>query len=154
MAEKKDIKYVNREFESLRQGLIEYTKTYFPNTYNDFTPASPGMMFMEMSAYVGDVLSFYLDNQVQETFLQYARQQENIYSLAYTMGYRPKVSSAAIANLTFYQLLPATVSSSVTVPDFRYTLNVPPNTQVSSTVNPDVTFLVRDRIDFSFSSSE
>jgi len=154
MAEKKDIKYVNREFESLRQGLIEYTKTYFPNTYNDFTPASPGMMFMEISAYVGDVLSFYLDNQVQETFLQYARQQENIYSLAYTMGYRPKVSSAAIANLTFYQLLPATVSSSVTVPDFRYTLNVPPNTQVSSTVNPDVTFLVRDRIDFSFSSSE
>ena len=154
MAEKKDIKYVNREFESLRQGLIEYTKTYFPNTYNDFTPASPGMMFMEMSAYVGDVLSFYLDNQVQETFLQYARQQENIYSLAYTMGYRPKVSSAAIANLTFYQLLPATVSSSVTVPDFRYTLNVPPNTQVASTVNPDVTFLVRDRIDFSFSSSE
>ena len=86
MAEKKDIKYVNREFESLRQGLIEYTKTYFPNTYNDFTPASPGMMFMEISAYVGDVLSFYLDNQVQETFLQYARQQENIYSLAYTMG--------------------------------------------------------------------
>ena len=154
MAEKKDIKYVNREFESLRQGLIEYTKTYFPNTYNDFTPASPGMMFMEMSAYVGDVLSFYLDNQIQETFLQYARQQENIYSLAYTMGYRPKATSAAIANLTFYQLLPATVSASVTIPDFRYTLNVPPNTQVASAVNPNATFLVRDRVDFSFSSSE
>lgn len=154
MAEKKDIKYVNREFDNLRQGLIEYTKTYFPNTYNDFTPASPGMMFMEMSAYVGDVLSFYLDNQIQETFLQYARQQENIYSLAYTMGYRPKASSAAIANLTFYQLLPATVSSSVTIPDFRYTLNIPPNTQVASAVNPDVVFLVRDRVDFSFSSSE
>lgn len=154
MAEKRDIKYVNREFESFRQGLIEYTKTYFPSTYNDFTPASPGMMFMEMSAYVGDVLSFYLDNQIQETFLQYARQQENIYSLAYTMGYRPKASSAAIATLTFYQLLPATVSSSATIPDFRFTLNVPPNTQVASAVNPNATFLVRDRVDFSFSSSE
>jgi len=154
MAEKRDIKYVNREFESFRQGLIEYTKTYFPTTYNDFTPASPGMMFMEMSAYVGDVLSFYLDNQIQETFLQYARQQENIYSLAYTMGYRPKASSAAIATLTFYQLIPATVSSSATIPDFRFTLNVPPNTQVASVVNPNATFLVRDRVDFSFSSSE
>lgn len=154
MAEKRDIKYVNREFESFRQGLIEYTKTYFPSTFNDFTPASPGMMFMEMSAYVGDILSFYLDNQIQETFLQYARQQENIYSLAYAMGYRPKASSAAIATLTFYQLLPATVSSSATIPDFRFTLNVPPNTQVASAVNPNATFLVRDRVDFSFSSSE
>jgi hypothetical protein len=154
MAEQKDIKYVNREFESFRQGLIEYAKTYFPTTYNDFTPASPGMMFMEMSAYVGDVLSFYLDNQIQETFLQYARQQENIYSLAYTMGYRPKVTGAAISNLTFYQLVPATVSASVTIPDFRYTLTVPANTLVASNTDSSTTFLVRDGIDFSFSSSE
>jgi hypothetical protein len=151
MAEQKDIKYVNREFESFRQGLIEYAKTYFPTTYNDFTPASPGMMFMEMSAYVGDVLSFYLDNQIQETFLQYARQQENIYSLAYTMGYRPKVTGAAISNLTFYQLVPATVSASVTIPDFRYTLTVPANTLVASNTDSSTTFLVRDGIDFSFS---
>ena len=154
MAEQKDIKYVNREFESFRQGLIEYAKTYFPTTYNDFTPASPGMMFMEMSAYVGDVMSFYLDNQIQETFLQYARQQENIYSLAYTMGYRPKVTGAAVSNLTFYQLVPAAVSASVTIPDFRYTLNVPANTLVASNTDSNITFLVRDAIDFSYSSSE
>jgi hypothetical protein len=83
MADKKDIKYLNRDFNSFRASLIDYTKTYFPTTYNDFSPASPGMMVMEMSAYVGDVLSFYLDNQVQETYLQYARQSNNIFELAY-----------------------------------------------------------------------
>jgi len=65
-----DIKYLNRDFSSFRQRLIEYTKTYFPNTYTDFSPTSPGMMVMEQSAYVGDVLSFYLDNQIQENFIQ------------------------------------------------------------------------------------
>ena len=74
MAINRDIKYINRDFGNLRQNLINYSKTYYPTTYNDFTESSPGMMFMELSAYVGDVLSFYQDNQFQETFLQYARE--------------------------------------------------------------------------------
>jgi len=53
------INYYARDFESLRSTLINYTKTYFPDTYNDFSPASTGMMFMNMAAYVGDILSFY-----------------------------------------------------------------------------------------------
>tara|TARA_R110000772_G_scaffold255934_2_gene372289 strand:- start:448 stop:660 length:213 start_codon:yes stop_codon:yes gene_type:complete len=66
---KRDIKYINRDFSDFRQRLIEYSKTYFPNTYNDFSRSSPGMLFMEQTAYVGDVLSFYLDNQLQENFI-------------------------------------------------------------------------------------
>ena len=89
MAIRRDIKYIDRDFTSLRNSLINYTKTYFPNTYNDFTPASPGMMFMEMAAYVGDVLSFYVDNQFQETFIQYSRQTQNLYDLAYIFFKRP-----------------------------------------------------------------
>jgi len=96
MAVKRDIKYLNRDFSNLKDQLVSYAKTYFPNTYNDFSPSSPGMMFMEMAAYVGDVLSFYLDNQIQETFLQYARQTNNIYDLAYV---------AAYDNLSFFSLL-------------------------------------------------
>jgi hypothetical protein len=80
MADQKvNINYLNRDFNQFKTSLVDYAKTYFPTVYNDFTPSSPGMMFMEMSAYVGDVLSFYLDNQIQETFLQYTRQQNNIY---------------------------------------------------------------------------
>ena len=67
---KRDISYFNRDFNDFRQQLIEFTKIYFPNTYNDFSPSSIGMMFMEQSSYIGDVLSFYLDSQFTETFLQ------------------------------------------------------------------------------------
>ena len=65
-----DIKYLNKNFTSFKSDLIDYAKSYYPTTYTDFNQASPGSMFIEMAAYVGDVLSFYLDNQLQETFLQ------------------------------------------------------------------------------------
>jgi len=97
----RDIKYINRDFSEFRARLIEYAQTYFPNTYNDFSPTSPGMMFMEQAAYVGDVLSFYLDNQFQETFIQYAQQTNNVFELAYMFGYKPKTTGVAQTNITF-----------------------------------------------------
>ena len=95
MADSRDIKYVNREFGDLKNSLIEYAKNYFPDTYNDFSEASPGALFIEMAAYVGDMLSFYQDTQLQETFLQHAKNPANLYSLAYMMGYRPKATAAS-----------------------------------------------------------
>ena len=90
----RDIRYINKDFSQFRQTLIDYSKTYFPTTFTDFSPSSPGMMFMEQAAYVGDVLSFYTDTQIQETFLQYAKQQNNLYELAYMFGYKPRATSA------------------------------------------------------------
>jgi hypothetical protein len=149
---KRDIKYITRDFNSFRDALIEFSKTYFPTTYNDFSNASPGMMVMEQGAYIGDILSFYLDNQVQETFLQYARQQENIYSLAYTLGYTPKASKAATVDIDFYQRVPAKLSGSVTIPDFSYTIKVPENSVIGSSQRGQ-NFLVQDYVDFAESSS-
>jgi hypothetical protein len=153
MALKRDITYLNKDFSSLRDSLITYSKTYFPNTYNDFSQTSPGMMFMEMAAYVGDVMSFYLDNQVQETYLQYARQTNNLYDLAYMLGYKPKVTSVATTTLDFYQILPSIIAGSTTVPDFNYTLEIPSNTVINSSTNSNVKFLIQDKVDFSYSSS-
>ena len=150
---KRDIRYINRDFNDFRNALVEYSKTYFPNTYNDFTPESTGMLFMEMAAYVGDVLSFYLDNQIQETFIQKARQTENLFNLAYMLGYRPKVTTAASVDIDFYQQVPAKTSGSVQVPDYDYALLIPENTQVTSNVDSNIKFLVEDVIDFSSSSS-
>ena len=65
MAETRDIRYVNRNFDDFKKQLVEYAKAYFPDAYNDFGPSSPGMMFIEMASYVGDVLSFYLDYQTR-----------------------------------------------------------------------------------------
>jgi len=146
----RNINYLNRDFTSFRNTLIEYSKTYYPNTYNDFTPASPGMMFMEMAAYVGDVLSFYLDNQVQETFLQYSRQVTNIFDLAYMLGYKPKATNVSVVDIDFYQQVPAIGSGVNNVPDYNYSLTLPSNTQVST---GGTTFIIEDPINFARSSS-
>ena len=151
--ETRDIKYINKDFGELRAALIEFAKTYFPTTYNDFTPASPGMMFMEMSAYVGDVMSFYLDNQIQENFIQFTRQQNNLYTLAYMLGYRPKVTGAATVTVDLYQQVPSLLSGSTYVPDYSYALQIAENTSISSNLVGSTRFLVQDPVDFSFSSS-
>lgn len=147
MAINRDIKYINRDFGNLRQNLINYSKTYFPTTYNDFTESSPGMMFMELSAYVGDVLSFYQDNQFQETFLQYAREAKNLYDLAYMMGYKPKTTGVALVDIDFYQTVPALSNE----PDYDYALLISENSQI--TTPSGIKFLVEDPVDFDTSSS-
>ena len=154
MAIKRDIKYLNKDFSTLRASLIDYAKTYFPTTYNDFSPSSPGMMFMEMAAYVGDVMSFYLDNQIQETYLQYARQTDNLFELAYMFGYKPNVTGVATTTIDYYQQIPSKLSASAYIPDFDYALLIAGNSVVSTTNSTPTRFLVQDSIDFSVSSSQ
>tara|TARA_R110000744_G_scaffold256363_1_gene371854 strand:+ start:192 stop:2054 length:1863 start_codon:yes stop_codon:yes gene_type:complete len=149
----RDIRYIDRDFNTIRNSLIQYSKTYFPDTYNDFTETSTGMLFMEMASYVGDVLSFYIDNQIQETFIQKARQTTNLYSLAYSLGYTPKVTTVATVALDFYQQVPAITVDGVKVPDYNYSLIIPENTQVTSNLDGNQRFLIKDVINFSSSSS-
>jgi len=151
MAVRRNIQYLNKDFTELRASLINYARTYFPTTYNDFSPSSPGMMFMEMAAYVGDVLSFYLDNQIQENFLQYARQTNNLYELAYMFGYKPNVTQVATVDVDFYQQVPSNILYNT--PDFAYSLYIPENTTVVSSASGSVSFIIEDPIDFSVSSS-
>ena len=151
---KRDIKYLNRDFSDFRNRLIEFSKTYFPNTYNDFSPASPGMMIIEQSSYVGDVLSFYLDNQFQENFIQFAQQTNNVYELSYMFGYKPKTTGVAQATVDFYQQLPAKNVGGTIVPDYDYALTINENTTISSAAGGNTPFLLQDKIDFSFSSSQ
>jgi hypothetical protein len=151
MAEEKDIKYINREFGDFREQLIEYAKNYFPDSYNDFSPTSPGMMFIEMASYIGDVLSFYQDTQLQETFLQYAKNPSNLYTLAYMMGYRPKISSAAEVDLTVTQRVQATGVNYT--PDWNQAIKISENATVSATVGDNLTFVTQNVVDFKFSSS-
>jgi hypothetical protein len=153
MAVRRNIQYINKDFTELRASLINYARTYFPTTYNDFSPSSPGMMFMEMASYVGDILSFYLDNQIQETYLQYARQTNNLYELAYMFGYKPNVTQVATVDVDFYQQIPASGSVGAQSPDFSYALYVPENTTLVSSALGSVSFIIEDPIDFSVSSS-
>jgi hypothetical protein len=154
MAKSRDIKYINKDFGALKQNLIDYSRTYFPTSYNDFSPSSPGMMFMEMAAYVGDVLSFYLDNQLQETFLQFSRQENNLFELAYMFSYKPRVTGVASTTMDFYQQIPAIDSGGGNyVPDYSYALFINQNASIKSTNNSAVSFLVQDDLNFASSGS-
>ena len=89
----KEVKYLNKDFSSLKANLIEFAKVYFPEQYNDFNEASPGMMFMEMASYVGDVLSYYIDNQFKESMLAFAEETKTVYNMAQSLGYKPSSNS-------------------------------------------------------------
>jgi hypothetical protein len=150
MAQDREIKYINKDFTDFRSQLIEYAKNYFPNTYNDFTPTSPGMMFIEMAAYVGDVLSFYQDIQLQETYLQYAKNPANLYNLAYMMGYRPKITTASEVDIEVSHTVDATLNGE---PDWTQTLTISAGAQIGSTSKGQPKFFIDKAVDFSFSSS-
>lgn len=153
MAQERDIKYVNKTFSDFRQQLVDYAKNYFPDSYNDFSPTSPGMMFMEMAAYVGDVLSFYQDIQLQETFLQYAQEPGNLYAMAYMMGYRPKITSPASVELDVYQRVPAVLSGGEYVPNYDYALVLSENIELQTVTGTPIKFLTQDKVNFAYSSS-
>ena len=103
----RDIKYLNKDFVDFRNNLIEFAKTYFPTTYNDFNESSPGMMFIEMASYVGDVLGYYIDDTLRESLITTAQDRENIFELSKMMGYRPKVTSPATTKASVFQLIPS-----------------------------------------------
>ena len=153
--EDKNISYLNKSFTDFKSVLQEYAKTYFPNTYNDFSEATPGNMFIEMASYVGDVSSFYLDTQVQENFLLYAKEKENLYAQAYVMGYRPKASYASNTNVDIYQMIPSiSTDGGITYrPDVvNYGLIIPANTIITSN-STGTKFLTTQQIDFTNTGS-
>lgn len=148
----KDVNYLSKNFSEFRQNLIEFTKAYYPNTYTDFNEASPGMMFVEMAAYVGDVLSFYIDNQFKENLLLFAKEKQNIVTIAQALGYKPKLTAAATVEATIFQMVPALGTSQNYEPDKRFFLTVLSNSKFSTDVPPIQAF--RSIEDVSFADPE
>ena len=144
----KSINYLNKDFNDFKVNLVEFAKQYFPNTYNDFNEASPGMMFIEMAAYVGDVLSYYIDSQFRESLLAYAEEKRNVFNIAQSFGYKPKTTSPADVVLDVFQTVPALNGK----PDYRYALTVDEGTQVNAGSN-GTTFRTLEDVNFKFSSS-
>jgi hypothetical protein len=120
----RDIKYLNKDFAGFRQNLIEYAKAYFPKTYSDFNESSPGMMFIEMASYIGDVMGYYIDDTLKESLMLYAEDKENVLALAQYLGYKPKVTSPALVRLSVYQVVPAIGTGVNNRPNSNYYLRV------------------------------
>jgi len=104
------IKYTSRDFESIRRDLENFAKRYYPDSYKDFNRASFGSLMLDTVSYVGDILSFYLDYQVNESFLETAVEYNNVWKLARQLGYRVQTSPASYGMLTFYVEIPATTT--------------------------------------------
>lgn len=151
---KKDIRYLSRDFSSIKQNLIDFAKNYFPDTYQDFNESSPGMMFLEMAAYVGDVLSYYTDTTLQESLILQASERQNILDIAQSLGYKPKTNIAANVKLDVFQIVPSVGSGLNNKPDFAYAFAIEPGMVVASdNRNISSEFRTTDYLDFKFSSS-
>ena len=150
----KRINYVAKTFTDFRQNLIDFAKAYYPNTYADFNETSPGMMFVEMAAYVGDVMSLYVDNQFKENLLAYAEQQENVIGIAQFLGYKPKLTTPASAVATLYQLAPATLVDGEYVPNPLYLLKISRGSTFSTSGQTTTQFKLTEDVDFSDITSE
>ena len=145
----KDVSYLTKNFSEYRQNLIEFAKSYYPNTYNDFNEASPGMMFIEMAAYVGDVMSFYIDNQFKENLLLYAKERSNVMNIAQSLGYKPKLTATATVEATIYQMVPALGTAFNYEPDSKFFLKISANSKFSTNTPPTQYFQSIDDVDFS-----
>jgi hypothetical protein len=149
----KDIKYLNKDFAQFRARLIDFARTYYPKTYSDFSDASPGMMFIEMASYIGDTLSYYIDDTLKESLLYYAEDEGNVYSLAQVLGYKPKLAVPAVTTLSVYQLVPSIGAGTQNIPDETYYLRVKEGMQVSSNRESEVVYRTTEPVDFSESQN-
>ena len=96
VAQQKNVNYLSKDFDSIKRDLIDYLRRYYPDDYQDFNEASGGMAIVELLAYLGDAMSFFIDRQVNEGFIDRAIEPENIYSLAQNLGYRPRFSTPSL----------------------------------------------------------
>jgi len=148
---KKDVKYLNKDFAQFRQNLINFAKQYYPDSYQDFNESSPGMMFIEMASYVGDVLSYYSDQSFRESLLSSATEEANILQIAQMFGYKPTLNAPAVVDLDVFQLVPAIGTGDDARPDIRYALSIQSGMRVSS--DSGVTFRTLEQVDFSQDTS-
>jgi hypothetical protein len=144
----KEIKYLDKDFIGFRSNLVEFAKNYFPKTYSDFNESSPGMMFIEMASYIGDSLSYYIDDTLKESLMVYAEDIKSVLALSQYLGYKPKVTAPAVTTLSVYQLVPSIGSGINNLPDSKYFLRIKEGLQSTSTKDA-IAFRTTDAVDFS-----
>ena len=146
-----NINYTSKDFSTIKADLIEYTKSYFPDTYKDFNETSPGMMLIELSSYVGDVLSYYVDYNYKENILSTATEKRNVRRLAEFLGYKTPNKTPSIVKLKVTAEIDA---NSDGTPDYS---DVPDQItnglQIQSNIDSELLFETTGVIDFSISGS-
>ena len=112
------VDYTSRDFDSIKKDLLSYVKRYYPNTYKDFNEASFGSLMVDLVSYIGDNLSFYLDYNANESFLQTSLEYDNVVMHAKSLGYKHSTSRQSVGLLDIYVPIPTVENE--TRPDLRY----------------------------------
>ncbi len=144
----KEVSYLNKSFTDFKGDLITFVKNYYPTTWTDFNEANPGMIMLELAAYVGDVLSFYVDNSFKENLLAYAEEEGNVITIAQALGYKPKTIVPATAEVLISQVVPALGASEGYIPDATYFLKIDRNSTVFTQAPNVVSFRTTELVDF------
>ena len=148
-----NINYTSKDFSTIKADLIEYTKSYFPDTYKDFNETSPGMMLIELSSYVGDVLSYYVDYNYKENILSTATEKRNVRRLAEFLGYKTPNKTPSVVKLKVTATINANLDGT---PNYD---TIPANNpftnglQIQSNIDSELLFETTGEIDFSISGS-
>ena len=146
-----NINYTSKDFSTIKADLIEYTKSYFPDTYKDFNETSPGMMLIELSSYVGDVLSYYVDYNYKENILSTATEKRNVRRLAEFLGYKTPNKTPSIVKLKVTAEIDA---NSDGTPDYSdVPAQIPNGLQIQSSIDSELLFETTGEVDFSISGS-
>ncbi len=126
--------YLDKDFESFKTDIVDnHIRVYFPTTYQDFNESSLGMMLVEMMAFVGDNLSFYLDKKFSESFLSTAQERASIFKHARQLGFKAFGKTSAFGNVNLMISVPAATIAQQIVPDMRYAGVTYMGAQVQST---------------------
>ena len=147
-----NVQYTSKDFSSIKADLIEYTKSYFPDTYKDFNETSPGMMLIELSSYVGDVLSYYIDYNYKENLLATATEKRNVRRLAEFLGYKTPNKTPSVVKLK----VETTINADGTTGQPLYgeaPSSIDSGLQIASNVDSEILFETTDEIDFTSSGS-
>ena len=147
-----NVQYTSKDFSSIKADLIEYTKSYFPDTYKDFNETSPGMMLIELSSYVGDVLSYYIDYNYKENLLATATEKRNVRRLAEFLGYKTPNKTPSVVKLK----VETTINADGTTGEPLYgeaPSSIDSGLQIASNVDSEILFETTDEIDFTSSGS-
>ena len=146
-----NVNYTSKDFSTIKADLIEYTKSYFPDTYKDFNETSPGMMLIELSSYVGDVLSYYIDYNYKENLMATATEKRNVRRLSEFLGYKTPNKTPSVVKLKVTTTIDA---NSDGTPNYgQAPSSIDSGLQIASSIDSQILFETTGEIDFTSSGS-
>ena len=146
LKEVRNVNYLSKDFDSIKLNLMEFIQQNFRNDFQDFNEASGGMALLEMLAYVGDLMSFYIDRQANETFINRAVEEKNIIGLSKTLGRKPRFVTPATVDVSI-----SAVMTKATSAQSLFVINK--GTRVSTELEPAVSFEIIEDVDFSLTAN-